>query len=50
MVATDNSQEELEITIQGEVLPIVGIYEIIYRVEDASGNVSTIKRYVHVIA
>lgn len=48
--ATDNSQEELEITIQGEVLPIVGIYEIIYRVEDASGNVSTIKRYVHVIA
>ncbi|OHE29244.1 MAG: hypothetical protein A2Y45_03735 [Tenericutes bacterium GWC2_34_14] len=47
--ATDNSQEELEIVVQGEVLPIVGIYEITYRVLDSSGNVSTIKRYVHVI-
>ena len=48
--ATDNSQEDLEITVQGEVLPVVGIYEIVYRVLDSSGNISTIKRYVHVIA
>lgn len=47
---TDNSEEELSITVLGSVDTLtVGQYEITYTAEDSSGNDSTTTRYVNVI-
>jgi len=47
---TDNSQDDMDISIIGEVnTQIAGIYIIVYVATDASGNESRISRYIEVI-
>lgn len=47
---TDNSLEELQIIITGEVdTNKIGTYEIVYKATDSSGNTSLVTRYVHVV-
>ena len=48
--AFDNSQEDIEIIVSGEVdTTKVGTYQIIYKASDASGNTTEIIRYVNVV-
>ena len=47
---TDNSLEELQIIVTGEVdTNKSGTYEIVYKATDSSGNTSLVTRYVHVV-
>jgi len=49
-LATDNSLEELTITVTGTVdTSTVGTYEIEYTTEDSSGNTVSLIRYVTVV-
>lgn len=47
--ATDNSNEELVITVEGEVGTNPGTYSILYHVADQSGNTTTARRIVNVL-
>lgn len=49
ITATDNSLDDLIINVIGEVLPVQGVYTILYQVTDPSGNQTSVTRYVHVI-
>lgn len=48
-IVTDNSLEELDVTVEGAVDNMTaGTYEITYHAEDSSGNQSVVTRYVTV--
>lgn len=50
ILATDNSMDDVTVTVQGTVnTNIAGEYIITYILEDPSGNTSTIERHVFVI-
>jgi hypothetical protein len=47
---TDNSLEELTVTVSGEIDPTtLGTYKITYTATDSSGNTTEVDRYVDVI-
>jgi hypothetical protein len=47
---TDNSGEQLTVTISGEVdTNTIGTYEVVYTAVDSSGNESSLTRYVDVL-
>lgn len=50
VISTDNSLGLITITVEGEVLQEEGVYAMIYRVKDASGNETKVTRFVHVIS
>jgi len=48
--ATDNSNEQIDLTVLGDVnINILGTYEILYTATDSSGNKAEVIRYVHVV-
>lgn len=49
IVATDNSNQDLSITIEGEVDTNPGTYSVLYHVTDESGNSTTVTRIINVL-